>query len=78
MYMTPNYSYWSRDRSRKENRNLKNWPHSRARERERERERDCKVVYYVWNIHMDVLDQMLLENAESIMAVAKNRTTLKL
>ena len=25
---------------------------------------------------MDVLDQMLLENAESIMAVAKNRTTL--
>ena len=40
MYMTPNYSYWSRDRSHMENRNLKNWPHSRARERERERERE--------------------------------------
>ena len=44
MYMIPNYSYWSRDKSRKENRNLKNWPHSKAGERERERERDYKVV----------------------------------
>ena len=42
MYMIPNYSYWSRDRSHKENRNLKNWPHSKAGERERERNRQTK------------------------------------
>ena len=55
MYMTLNYSYWSRDRSRKENRNLKNWPHSRAKEREREREREREIAKlstmygtYIW------------------------------